>query len=131
MRVLVVVESPATCAKELILIFDKTKMSESNIRVLVILAGLDLLGCLRIGSRAQLVMLAWSQLRLLLKGLLQLHVPCLESVLILLLDVINGLQPLLRWIWCELRLLPLVLLFLQLFLFLLGLLKHLNSPVDP
>ena len=58
MRVLIVVESPATCAEELILIFDKTKMSESNIRVLVILAGLDLLGCLRIGSRAQLLMLA-------------------------------------------------------------------------
>ena len=76
-------------------------------------------------------MLAWSQLRLLLKGLLQLHVPCLESVLIFLLNVINGLQPLLRGIWCELRLLPLVLLFLQLFLFLLGLLKHLNRPVDP
>ena len=112
MRVLIVVESPATCAKELILIFDKTKMSESNIRVLVILAGLDLLGCLRIGSRAQLLMLAWSQLRLLLKGLLQLHMSSLESVLVFLLNIIDGLQPLFRWIRCELRFLPLVPLFL-------------------
>ena len=131
MRVLVVVESPAACAKEFILIFDKTKMSESDICVLVVLAGLDLLWCLRISSRTRLLMLARSQVRLLLKGLLELHMSRLESVLIFLLNIINGVQPLLCWIRCELRFLPLVLLFLQLFLFLLGLLKHFNSAIDP
>ena len=106
-------------------------MGEADICVPVILAGLDLLWCLRTGSRAQLLMPARSEVRLLLKGLLQLHMSSLESVLIFLLNIIDGLQPLFRWIRCELGFLPLVLLFLQLLLLLLGLLKHLNSPIDP